>query len=144
MAMTITACAHDKLAGPKHRLHGLWPSTRERFLAAVAPEQRAAVEALLGQPRHGGLGLRMWLRALTGQAANLPGTVPPELIRVYLTDPEAVPLHDCGNCGLAIPVRPSREDDFAEPERVYFAACPACGGRTGWYAYLSSKLCALV
>src|SRR4051812_16887676 len=79
---------------------------RDRFLHAVHPRQRAAVAALLREPRNGGLGLRMWLRGLEARGGELPDALPPGLVRVYLDDPDAVPLHDCGRCGLAIPIHP--------------------------------------
>jgi hypothetical protein len=58
-----------------------------------------------------------------------------------MEDSEAMPQHDCADCGLAIPVRPARPADFVgEVERIYFPTCPNCGGRSGWYAYLSNAM----
>jgi hypothetical protein len=111
----------------------------DQFLAAVDIRQRPVVAALLRQPYCGGQGLRLWLQALRAGTAVLPESIPPELIQVYVNDPEAVPLHDCARCGLAIPVRPDRQRGEDSPaEQVYFATCPHCGGRTGRYAYLAS------
>lgn len=114
-----------------------WREARDRFLAAVTLRQRPAVADLLRHPHHGGLGLRMWLRALATQGRTLPPSLPPELVQVYLDDPEAVPLHDCACCGLPVPVRPGWGSYEGEPARVYFPNCPACGGPTGLYAYWS-------
>jgi hypothetical protein len=123
-------------SGPDAR----WREARERFLAAVDPGQREAVARRLRQRLLGGAGLRAWLRALVWTDAPPPARLPPALIDVYLRDPLALPLHDCAECGTAVPVRPGRRGDAeAEPERVYFPACPCCGGKTGLYAYWSGK-----
>jgi hypothetical protein len=107
---------------------------RERFLAAIASGQRQLVEALLSQPRAGGRGLRMWLRNIAAQESPLPKSLPPALVQVYLSDPEAIPSHDCAECGVAIPIRPSCLNYEDEPAEVYFPSCPCCGGPTGLYA----------
>lgn len=117
-----------------------WVEARDQFLAAIDPRQSAAVAELLRQPRRGGLGLRMWLRDLVTQGRPIPATLPARLIQVYLDDAEAVPLHDCADCGLAVPVHPGCHGYEEEPERVYFAACPCCGGATGLYAYWSNPI----
>ncbi|MFL5338735.1 MAG: hypothetical protein ACJ8F7_01095 [Gemmataceae bacterium] len=114
-------------------------SLRERFLAAVHPRQRMAVAELVRQPHHGGLGLRMWLRSLAARGGDLPVELPPALVCVYLEDPEAVPLHDCADCGLAVPVHPGPRGYEDEPARAYFPTCPCCGGPTGLYAYWAAK-----
>lgn len=113
-----------------------WSAAEERFLAAVESAQRAAVAEVLHRPRCGGRGLRAWLRLIADQGRPLPPTIPAQLVAVYLTDGDAVPLHDCGRCGLAVPVRPRWQDGHEPPpERIYFPACPHCGGPTGKYAY---------
>lgn len=101
--------------------------TRERFLAAVSPPQRPAVAALLRRTDGPGVGLRAWLETLAGDRAVMPRALPPELIRVYLEEPRALPLHSCKGCGLAIPVAPD-----GTSEKVFFPRCPSCGGPTGW------------
>jgi len=116
-----------------------WQEVFDQFLAVVDSRQRPVVAALIRQPYCGGRGLRMWLQALRAGTAVLPESIPPELIQVYIDDPEAVPLHDCAKCGLAVPVRPDRQrEEAGEPELVYFATCPQCGGPTGRYAHLSN------
>jgi hypothetical protein len=81
-----------------------------------------------------------WVSAIAWRGAVLPTQVPEEIIDVYLSDSEAVPLHDCGSCGLAIPVRPSRLYGLdGDPERVYFSLCPACGSRTGPHMYFTRR-----
>lgn len=125
-------------ARPADPLDPGWSEARDRFLAAMDLGQRLAVEGLLRQPRCGGLGLRLWLRILVTQGRPLPPALPVELVQVYLDDSEAVPLHDCANCGIAIPVRPGWQGYEGEPQRVYFPTCPSCGGRTGLYAYWSN------
>jgi hypothetical protein len=132
----------DTTADRRRPLPGLqdhsWHDLLARFLAAVPGDLRAAVEAQVRQPRYGGLGLRSWLHVLHAQGRALPPAIPAVLIRVYLSDPEAAPLHDCESCGLAVPVRPgAMYGHDGEPERVYFSSCPLCGGRTGLYAFWS-------
>lgn len=113
-----------------------WDEACGRFLAAIGPEQREAVEPLVQQLHYGNSGLRTWIDAIVSQGAVLPNRIPPAVIDVYLHDPEAVPLYECEECGLAVPVRPNRAlGPDAEPEQVYFPECPACGGRTGYYLY---------
>src|SRR4051794_18480924 len=112
-----------------------WLAAEERFLAAIDPAQREAVAGLLARPRCGGRGLRAWLRLVADQGRPLPAAVPAAVVDVYLADGEAVPLHDCGRCGLAVPVRPGWGGHEAPPDHVYFPACPCCGGPTGPYAY---------
>jgi hypothetical protein len=76
------------------------------------------------------------VRLVADQGRPLPSTLPPQLVAVYLADTEALPLHDCGRCGLAVPVRPGwHAGHEAPPEHDYFPACPSCGGPTGPYAY---------
>jgi hypothetical protein len=114
-------------AGPGRQ----WREAQARFLAAVDPQQRAAVRALLGRLPAASLGLHAWLCALAWEAAFLPARIPGEVVRVYLEDAEAAPLAECADCGLALPVRPGRRDDQGWGQD-YFPTCPACGGRPGW------------
>jgi|SRR5579884_1542082 len=130
--------AQDAGAQAPPGLEAHWSQARAALLAAVAPAQRPLVAALLRQPLRGGRGLRMWLRLLATQGPPLPPSLPEVLIHVYLNDPEAVPLHDCAGCGLAVPVRPGWLGYEGEPQRVYFPACPHCGGHTGLHAYWSN------
>lgn len=113
-------------------------SAEVRLLAAVPVGQRRAIRIMLTSPRLGGRGLRAWLALLEVDHPPLPDELPRELVEVYLSDHEAEPLHDCGNCGLPVPVRCARRMG-REPvaEREYFPACPCCGGRTGRYAFWS-------
>ncbi len=121
-------------------LDARWQEARDHFLAAVAPEQRPFVARLLRERHEGGHGLRTWFRNLVWNGACLPAAVPPAVVEVYLADPEALPLHDCADCGMAVPVRPDRQaGPEGEPERVYFPTCPCCGGQTGLYAYWSNR-----
>lgn len=124
-----------------------WQQVRERFLSAIGPALRPRVVALLSQPRHGGRGLRSWLRNLVWDGSRLPVSIPDELVQVYLDDHEALPLHDCSGCGLAVPVRLAPDADFEEaPAREYFPLCPNCGSLTGLFAYYSGpgRRCAAI
>jgi hypothetical protein len=117
-----------------------WADVSSRFLNAISPPKRKKVGDLLHRMHNGGSGLRDWVSAIAWRGAVLPAQVPEEIIDVYLSDSEAIPLHDCGSCGLAIPVRPSRLDGLeGDPERVYFAFCPACGSRTGPHMYFTRQ-----
>ena len=113
-----------------------WREVTDRLLAAVEPRQREDVARVLEDTHGGGWGLRLWVSSIIWGGASLPEQVPAELIDVYLTDPEAMPLHECGECGLPVPVRPNRvHGNDGDPERVYFPACPACDSPTGWYLF---------
>jgi hypothetical protein len=117
-----------------------WIDVSAQFLNAVAPAQREKVGGLLHSMHNGGSGLRDWISAIAWRGGVLPTQVPEEIIDVYLSDSEAVPLHDCEGCGLAMPVRPSRLYGLeGEPERVYFSSCPACGSRTGPYMFFTRQ-----
>jgi len=109
-----------------------------RFLSAVPVGLRSRVRATLIDPRLGGRGLRAWLALLEIEDRPLPAAFCDDLVAVYLSDPEAEPLYDCEECGLAVPVRAGRRCGH-EPtcDRVYFATCPHCGGRTGEHAFWS-------
>ena len=111
---------------------------QSRFLSAVPPGLRGRVSAALFDPRLGGRGLRAWLALVEIEGRPLPSRFDNDLVAVYLSDPEAEPLYDCEECGLAVPVRVGRRGGH-EPtcDRVYFAACPDCGGRTGERAFWS-------
>jgi len=115
-----------------------WANACERLMAAVAPSQRRRVQGLLSNPSLGGRGIRMWVQNLMrAEDVNLPSSVPETLVQVYFDDAEAIPLHDCEQCGVPLPVRPGLAADHSEPERVYFERCPICGGRAGLYAFWS-------
>lgn len=118
-----------------------WQETCQEFLVSVPADMHACVERSLRSLHEGGTGLRAWVSSIAWRGGKLPECVPAELVKVYLDDPEATPLHDCETCGIAIPIRPNRlrgmED---EPEEVYFSSCPVCGGRTGLYLYVSRQL----
>lgn len=117
-----------------------WQEAYARLLSAISPEQRALVEKLCCNRHNGGSGLREWVATIARGATVLPEHIPVELMNVYLCDPEAVPLHDCEDCGLAIPIRPHRILGLeAEPEQTYFPNCPLCGARTGPYFYWSRQ-----
>jgi hypothetical protein len=108
----------------------------DRLLAAIPASLQARVRAVLANPRLGGRGLRAWLALLETEDRPLPDALPAELVEVYLMDTEAEPLHDCESCGLPVPVRAGwRAGHEPSADRVYFPACPHCGGRTGPYAF---------
>jgi hypothetical protein len=66
----------------------------------------------------------------------------PALAAVYLCNPHAAPYHDCEDCGIRIPIGgDGKFDHHGRPVPSgtkgirHFLTCPACGGRTGWYAH---------
>jgi|tagenome__1003787_1003787.scaffolds.fasta_scaffold20815854_2 hypothetical protein len=127
-------------APSRNECTALWVEVSSRFLDAVCDEQRAKVAELLHTVHNGGSGLRDWVSAIAFRGAVMPTKLPGELIDVYLSDSESMPLHDCEGCGLAMPVRPSHLYGLeGEPERVYFSACPACGSRTGPSMYFTRQ-----
>lgn len=118
-----------------------WTDACQEFMVSVPSDLQSKVDRSLKSLHAGGFGLRTWVASIAWRGAKLPEAVPTELLQVYLDDPEAVPLHECETCGIAIPVRPNRlhaADD--EPEQTYFQCCPACGGRTGLYLFVSRRL----
>jgi hypothetical protein len=110
------------------------------LLQATPASMRTHVNDLLSDPRRGGRGLRAWLSIIEVERPALPESLPESLVEIYLSDDEAEPLHDCENCGLAVPVHCGRHAGH-EPvaEREYFPVCPSCGGRTGRHAYWSRQ-----
>lgn len=117
----------------------------DRLLAAIPASLQARARAVLGNPRLGGRGLRAWLGLLEAEDRPLPAALPPELVEVYLEDTEAEPLHDCESCGLPVPVRAGwRAGHEPSADRVYFPACPHCGGRTGPHAFWARATRAVV
>jgi hypothetical protein len=108
-----------------------------RLLNAVPFKLRNEVRDALCNPRIGGRGLRAWLSLIEIDDRPLPQSISSELIAVYLSDAEAEPLYDCEECGLPVPVKVGRRGHEPSCDRVYFVACPDCGGRTGPHAYWS-------
>jgi hypothetical protein len=130
----------SQLEGLMEGSEATWRDAYARLLAAISPEQRTLVERILNNRHNGGTGLREWVAAIARGATVLPEHIPAELLNVYLSDPEAVPFHDCEDCGLAVPIRPHRLAGMeAEPEQIYFPNCPLCGARTGQYFYWSRQ-----
>jgi hypothetical protein len=123
----------DQVKPPRH-----WAEAVEQLLAAVDPQQRAAVQQFLKDWHAGGRGLREWARSLLRRGKAVPEALPRELVQVYLDDPDAEPLHDCARCGVAVPVHPAPRG-AGGAEFAYFRLCPVCGGRTGLYAYWATS-----
>ncbi len=142
--VTVNHCSpQSRLGSPKicSEKDQQWTDACQEFMASVPTELQSRVDRSLKSFHAGGFGLRTWVASIAWRGAKLPETVPTELLQVYFVDPEAVPLHECETCGIAIPIRPNRlhglDDD---PEQVYFTSCPACGGRTGLYLFVSRRL----
>ncbi|MEI6127383.1 MAG: hypothetical protein WCQ99_12615, partial [Pseudomonadota bacterium] len=66
--------------------------------------------------------------------------VHPAITEALLEHPEALPLHDCAECGADIPIISGREiykngTHQVYPARTLFKKCPSCGGATGCNAF---------
>jgi hypothetical protein len=61
--------------------------------------------------------------------------MPPAVAEVYLKH-NALALHDCADCGFAVPITPGGN---GVPALRHFEACPLCGGPTGYAAYYLSR-----
>jgi hypothetical protein len=73
-------------------------------------------------------------------------TMPPEVLQVFLDDPEATPTHDCVACGVFLPVTPGAL--AIASAKVYYATCPLCGGRVGadlfrWHERMAASAAAV-
>jgi hypothetical protein len=137
-SMTELEIENDDSASNSHDSASGWDDACTRLVNAIPTEQRLAVRRLIECRDGGGSGLRDWISAIAYRRAVLPERIPAAVVDVYVHDPEAVPLHDCEQCGMAVPVRPNRVHGMeSEPEQEYFPVCPICGGRTGPYYFWS-------
>jgi hypothetical protein len=74
-------------------------------------------------------GLLHWAeQARRRDAVPVPAVLPRALVQAYLDDPQAMPFHECGECGLQVPTDRQRQVE-------HFPECPVCGGRTGLLAW---------
>jgi hypothetical protein len=74
------------------------------------------------------------------QAAYFPQPpleMPAAIAEVYLQHTDAVPLHDCEQCGARIPILTGQSQP-ARTARRFFDRCPICSGRAGYEAYLNT------
>jgi hypothetical protein len=102
------------------------------------PLQQAVVERMQKAVRHWiedeaadlqDDGLLLWAeKSLHQDAVPIPDELPAELMQAWLDDPQALPCHECGDCGLLVPTDRQRKVE-------YFPTCPMCGGRTGLLAW---------
>lgn len=119
-----------------------WAAAWRQVVATMVPEHHRVLETHMKDEATGAKG-----RALSHAVADLcdkgyagPLAMPQEVAGVYLSDPSAMPLHDCEDCGFRLPIRPGQAVATPtglknEPAVSYFKRCPLCGGRTGYYAY---------
>lgn len=68
-------------------------------------------------------------KAVSWTAHRGPIALPPEICRIIEENPGVNFSHQCGDCGLPIPVKPLKTPD-GDPikDRSYFTSCPHCGG----------------
>ncbi len=117
-----------------------WEFAYFGFLSLVPADLRDEIQRTVSFIHGNGEGLRHWINDIAYRGGVLPPSIPREMLLVYLVDQDALPLHDCADCGLSVPVRPNRlYGSEGDPEEVYFPVCPACGGRTGLYCYWSNR-----
>lgn len=117
-----------------------WDFAYDGFMSLVAEDLREEIERIVSGINGNGQGLRCWINNIAYRGGVMPELIPREVLLVYLVDHEALPLHDCANCGLSVPVRPNRlYGSEGDPEEEYFLVCPACGGQTGLYSYWSNR-----
>ncbi len=117
-----------------------WSFIYNQFMDLVDEDMREHVLGMVSSIHGSGEGLRCWINDIAYRGRVMPKFIPKELLLVYSADSEAMPLHDCADCGLSVPVRPNRlYGGEGEPEESYFPNCPICGGRTGLYFYWSSR-----
>jgi hypothetical protein len=65
-----------------------------------------------------------------------PLAMPAEVAEVYINSPEARPLHECEDCGYAVPYQHANPLAVPPaPVRIHFERCPLCGGKVGYWAY---------
>ena len=56
-----------------------------------------------------------------------PVALPPEVARIYVDDPDAVPARPCAGCGYLLPMRAKvRPDGTYRYLASYEGACPVC------------------
>jgi hypothetical protein len=133
LSARLVARPEDRFARQREAEWERGLETRLAFLEHIPEELVAEVAAALADP-DGDEHLASWVLWPVAQGAELPATVPTALVRVMLDHPEASLLHECERCGLKVPIRPGLQQPF-KPAVVLFPTCPACGGRTGYYAY---------
>jgi hypothetical protein len=61
-----------------------------------------------------------------GLNTGAPIAMPPDVGRVYISDPNAVAGDVCEACGYPSPVHQDQDGTLTQ----YFPRCPLCGGRT--------------
>ena len=108
-----------------------WRQCKTRFLVLLPESLRDQVANAIVEPDSRGRELRMWLRRLAAEQVWPRHALPDSLIQVYLDDPDAMPLHNCSVCDIAIPIRPDFRELDDVPQKIYFPECPCCGGPTG-------------
>jgi hypothetical protein len=78
---------------------------------------------------------RRWPYKEIAPAAVL--AMPLEVAQVYL-EHDALPLHDCEDCGFRVPITPGGYK--GRPAQIHFRSCPLCGGKVGWNAYYNRRM----
>lgn len=82
-----------------------------------------------------------WVANLEFAGGTFPDPLPAALLDAFLSRPAARVLYcDCEDCGVNVPLPhdPPSQPRASAPPREW-AACPACGGRAGWRAYVDKR-----
>lgn len=136
LAERLAARRDDPFTRRREAEERRWLEERAAFLGHIPADLRAEVAAALSDPDRAE-DLDDWVLHPVATVAPVPELFPAALVRVMLDDQEASLLHECERCGLNVPIRPGCAQPFKLAVRL-FPECPACGGRTGWYAYRSA------
>jgi hypothetical protein len=69
--------------------------------------------------------------------AKTPLRLPVEVAAIYISNPILDSWHQCEDCGYELPVRrPQPSANPPQPQIVYFACCPVCGGQVSWCGFM--------
>ena len=147
----VAAAVADPAADRREQLRREWTEKvwdeRRAVLERIDADLRPAVLAALADMDRSGVerpAVADWVSrpVSAGSGATLPKHFPRALVEFLLTDPDVFLGHDCGRCGLTVPiwfVRDSRHTADVIREHggtlAIFPACPACGGATGYNVY---------
>lgn len=147
VAAAVGAAGGDRFAQAHHAWRERVWAERKAVLSRIDEDLRPAVLAALAEVDRTGIerpAVANWVShpVSAGHGAELPDRFPRAFVEFLLTDPDVTFVHDCGRCGLTVPiglVRDTRHTADVIRERggslVIYPTCPACGGRTGYSAY---------
>ena len=148
----LTAAIADPVADRREKAHREWRARvwaeRRQVLDRIDADLHPAIRDALAEVDGTGVerpAVADWASRPARHGATLPDRFPRALVEFLLTDPDVFFGHDCGLCGLSIPlwfVRDTRHTADMIREHggtlAIYPVCPACGGATGYNAYYST------